>query len=59
MKTLFWGYVRTPEEKRDYKAMNDAHEELKPSFRSLNNHLADKDYVAGSSFTMGDIPMGK
>ena len=24
----------------------------------LDNHLADKRYVAGKNFTMGDIPLG-
>ena len=56
---VFWGLVRTPPEKRDMKAIAASVEKLNGNFRVLDGHLAQgHKYVAGNTFTMGDIPPG-
>ncbi len=58
MFTTFWGLVRTPAEKRDMPAIEAAAERMGQSWSHLDNWLSDKPYVAGDSFSMGDIPVG-
>ena len=58
MTTVFWGLVRTPEAERDMPAILEAAEGLKPVWAILEGHLDGRDFVAGSRFTMGDIPVG-
>jgi len=58
MRDLFWGYVRTPPEKRDPAALQRALVLASATFRILNAHLADNAFVAGDHFTMGDVPVG-
>ena len=55
---VFWGLIRTPVEKRDPKAIEDGIEKLGQAFQVLEQSLEGRDYVAGKSFTMGDIPLG-
>lgn len=58
MRDLFWGYVRTPPEKRDPAALQRALILASATFRILDAHLADNAFVAGDAFTMGDVPVG-
>lgn len=58
MHPVFWGLVRTPPEKRDTAAIKAAAERLGASWSLLDKHLAERAYVAGADFTMGDIPAG-
>jgi len=58
MFPVFWGLIRTPPEKRDTGAIKAAAERLAASWTVLDKHLSDRAYVAGSDFTMGDIPVG-
>ncbi len=55
---LFWGFVRTPPERRDMDAMHAANGRLVKHFELLDRHLGDQPYLAGETFTMGDIPVG-
>ncbi|HET7200221.1 MAG TPA: glutathione S-transferase [Burkholderiales bacterium] len=55
---VFWGLIRTPAEKRDPKAIEEGIEKLGQAFQVLEQSLEGRDYVAGKSFTMGDIPLG-
>jgi glutathione S-transferase len=55
---VFWGLVRTPPEKRDTAQITAAAERLGNSWSVLEMHLAERSYVAGGEFTMGDIPVG-
>lgn len=55
---VFWGLVRTPPEKRDPKAIEEGAKKLGEAFQALEQSLDARDYVAGKSFTMGDIPLG-
>ena len=58
MRDLFWGYVRTPPEKRDPAALQRAFELASAAFRILDANLASHAFVAGDNFTMGDVPVG-
>ncbi|MBM3539465.1 MAG: glutathione S-transferase [Alphaproteobacteria bacterium] len=58
MRDVFWGLVRTPPEQRDAKAIEDSRTKSLAALQLLDRHLAGRDYVCGSSFTVGDIPLG-
>ncbi len=58
MRVVFWGLVRTPPDKRDMAAIKKAAVDAGKLFGRLDAHLADRRYVAGQHFTMGDIPVG-
>jgi glutathione S-transferase len=58
MRDVFWGLIRTPPEKRDAKAIAAGCKQSAELAAMLDAHLADRPYVAGASFTMGDIPIG-
>ena len=55
---VFWGLIRTPAEKRDMSLIADSAEKVGQQFRVLEQGLEGRDYVAGNSFTMGDIVVG-
>ncbi|MGI9302328.1 MAG: glutathione S-transferase family protein [Gammaproteobacteria bacterium] len=56
--TVFFGLVRTPAEARDMEKINAAAKSMGEKWSRLDAHLTDNDYVAGKTFTMGDIPVG-
>jgi glutathione S-transferase len=58
MGPVFWNLIRTAPEKRNMALVEENRKKLATSFGIVDAWLADRDYVAGSSFTMGDIPMG-
>ena len=58
MVTVFWGLIRTPEDKRDMAAIGKAAVDLGKLWKRLDDWLEGKKYVAGPHFTMGDIPVG-
>jgi glutathione S-transferase len=55
---LFWGLVRTPPEKRDHAHINESREKTTAALKILDAQLAKTPFVAGDSFSMGDIPVG-
>ena len=55
---LYWGYIRTPQDKRDPVALESARQTAVKTWKILDNHLATNSYAAGSAFSMGDIPLG-
>lgn len=55
---LFMGYVRTPAEQRDLRALETAHKNAVRLLGMLDRHLAQRLFVAGTAFTVGDIPAG-
>jgi glutathione S-transferase len=57
-RPVFWGLVRTPPEKRDMAAIEDARRKTAELLGALDGALAGRKYVAGDAFTMGDIPVG-
>ncbi|MGH6912816.1 MAG: glutathione S-transferase family protein, partial [Geminicoccales bacterium] len=58
MFVVFWGLIRTPEDKRDHAAIEAAAKRLGGLWPMLDDRLATRRFVAGDAFTMGDIPLG-
>ncbi|WP_291295079.1 glutathione S-transferase family protein [Elioraea sp.] len=49
---------RTPAEKRDQAVIDKSIARSAEAFRVIEAHLASQPYVAGDTFTLGDIPVG-
>ena len=58
MVTLFFGLIRTPADRRDDAAIEQARQRTEEAWRILDAHLADRRFVIGERFSMGDIPVG-
>lgn len=54
----FWQLIRTAPEKRDAAVIETARANAEKYLAVLDAHLAVHSFVAGASFTMGDIPVG-
>ncbi len=54
----FVGLVRTPADKRNMAAIEASAEATAQQFQVLEQCLEGRDYVAGKSFTVGDIAVG-
>lgn len=52
---VFIQKVFVPEDRRDAKVIEKGLEKLQPYNRLLNQHLASREYMVGSSFTLGDL----
>ncbi len=57
MKPIFWSLVRTPPEKRNMAEVEDNRQKLAGYLAMADAQLAKNTYLAGSAFTMGDIPL--
>jgi glutathione S-transferase len=55
---VFVNLWRTPEFQRNPQLIRNMVSRAGSMFLLLDQHLADKDYIAGDKFTMGDIPAG-
>lgn len=55
---LFMQLIRTAPEKRDTGVVAMRSEALAKATAILDAHLADREFVNGATFTMGDIPVG-
>lgn len=58
MTVIFWGLIRTPEDKRDMAAIDAAVERAAKWWTLVDKHVAERDYVTGDALTFGDIPLG-
>jgi len=58
MTPLFWNLIRYAPEKRDPAAVAEGLAGCRAVFALLDAHLADRAFVLGQAFTMGDIPLG-
>src|SRR3954468_21239868 len=58
VRNVFWALVRTAPEKRDPAAVEMAQAEAEQGLAILDAHLAQRRFVGGEAFTMGDIPVG-
>ena len=58
LRPVFWNLVRTEPAKRDMPLVATSLKGLAASMTLLDAHLADRQYVTGAGFTMGDIPVG-
>jgi len=54
----FFATVRTEPDQRDPAKIADLAEQAATALAILDAHLATRAYVAGDSFSMGDIPLG-
>jgi glutathione S-transferase len=55
---LFWSYFRTPERSRNPAAIEVALRSCDRHFELLDAHLESHPFLAGSEFTLADIPAG-
>ena len=55
---VFWGFYRTPEEKRDMPAVEKAVADCARLFGTLDRVLADRPFLAGETPGLADIPAG-
>ena len=56
MTPVFWQLIRTPPEKRDMAAAEASRKASIEALKILDTRLADREFVAGHTLTMGDIP---
>ena len=54
----FWGLIRTPEDKRDMAAIKASQDKTAADMQMLDAQLAKTKFVAGDTFSYGDIPVG-
>ena len=54
----FWGLIRTPPEKRDAAAIKASQDKTVENMQMLERQLAKTAFVAGDTFSYGDIPVG-
>lgn len=54
---IFWNLVRTPEPQRDMAAVEAAKTTMAGLMKIMDDALSSRPYLAGDSFTMGDIPV--
>ena len=57
-RPVFWPMVRTPPEQRDMNAIREACRKCGELLGIVDRALVGKNYLAGSSLTIGDIPLG-
>ncbi len=55
---LFWGYIRTPPDKRDPAALEAARVKAIELWTIVEAQLANQPYIAGKEFSIGDIGLG-
>ena len=58
LRPVFWNLVRTEPAKRDMPLVESSRKGLAVSMAILDTHMANRQYVTGNDFTMGDIPLG-
>ena len=58
MTPVFWGLIRTPPEKRDMALIEASKKKTTDAMAMLDARLESRAYVAGDSFSYGDIPVG-
>ena len=58
LRPVFWNLVRVEPDKRDMKLVEESRRKMADNLKIVENRLATDPYMAGASFSMGDIPMG-
>jgi glutathione S-transferase len=58
MTTVFFTYVRTPPEKRDWPATHKARDEAEKLWRMVDAQLQGRDFLCGPQLTLADIALG-
>ena len=57
-RTVFWGVLRTPAEKQDWKAINAAIKECDELLNMADHALISQPYLSGNDIGIGDILLG-
>jgi glutathione S-transferase len=55
---VFWGLIRTPPEKRDQAAIDAGKAKTTAAAQILDAQLGKTRFIAGETFSYGDIPVG-
>jgi glutathione S-transferase len=55
MTPVFWQLIRTPAEKRDHNAVEASRKASIDALKMLEAHLVSRDFLGGSTLTIGDI----
>src|SRR5262245_17046828 len=55
---VFWGLIRTPADKRDVGAITAGKEKTIAAAKIMDSQLGRTQFLAGSEFSYGDIPVG-
>ena len=58
IRPVFWGLVRTPEDERNVDEIAAGQTQTASAMTILDHHLSQNTFVAGSSLSFGDIPVG-
>jgi glutathione S-transferase len=57
MRNLFWGWIRTPADKRNLQELETTRQSFIQIASMLDEQLGKTAYIAGNTFTMADIPI--
>ncbi|SHF75277.1 Glutathione S-transferase [Modicisalibacter ilicicola DSM 19980] len=57
-RAIFWNLVRIPTAQRDIQAIDDGLETCTKLLPRVDEALAERPFLSGSRFGMGDIPLG-
>ncbi len=55
---VFWGLIRTPEDKRDMAAIKAGQDKTVAAMQIMDAQLGKTKFMAGDAFSYGDIPVG-
>jgi len=58
LQPVFWNLVRTAPEQRNMPLVESSAAKVAAAMAVLDARLAQRSYVTGETFTMGDIPLG-
>ena len=58
LRPVFAELIRVAPDKRNMTLVNESRKKLAANMALLDAHLANRKYVIGEAFTMGDIPLG-
>ena len=58
LRPVFWNLVRVEPDKRDMKLVEESRAKMADNLKMVEKNLAGRDYMAGATLTVGDIPMG-
>jgi len=57
MRTLFWGWIRTPEDQRNFNDLEATRQAYVQTMLILDQALSNRPFIAGNVFTIADIPL--
>ncbi|MGY9004328.1 MAG: glutathione S-transferase family protein [Rhodospirillales bacterium] len=56
MTVIYWGLIRTPEEDRNYDAIEKSRQNMCDIWARLDKQLASNRFIAGDEISIGDVP---